>query len=249
MIEPIAPSIFNGIAVTAGFTTRRGGMSKPPFDTLNLGCGTPDDTASVAGNMNLFLRHCGVENVNAAFMEQVHGSRVDVVNGGGTSPAADGLVTAVPGVLLCVKTADCIPLLIADPDKPAVAAVHCGWRPIVGGIVEKAAAVMRERFGSRPDKLLAVMGPSAGPCCYEIGEDVAGRLDSGSIVHRDGRLFGDLRKEVLLRLVSAGVRRDSVEFAGQCTICHEDDYFSHRRDGKNSGRMAGYIMIVKDRTV
>jgi copper oxidase (laccase) domain-containing protein len=102
---------------------------------------------------------------------------------------------------------------------------------------------MHERFGSRPESLLAVMGPSAGPCCYEIGHDVAGRLDSGSVVVRGGRLFGDLRKEVLLRLVSAGVRRESVESAGECTVCHADDYYSHRRDGKNSGRMAGYIMI------
>ena len=106
--------------------------------------------------------------------------------------------------LECI-VADCIPLLLYDPLTAVIGAIHCGWRSLVEGIAEKAFDVMGDRFSTRPDTVIAAMGPSAGPCCYEVGEDVARLLHDGSVRHDNGRLFADLRAELRRRLVQAGV--------------------------------------------
>ena len=245
-LEPISivtPSLFPANKVLGGFTTRHGGVSKPPFDSLNLGYGTGDERTSVSENHERLYRFLGIGAENAAFMDQVHGNSVTVVGSGGTAPASDGLVTSAKGVLLCVRTADCIPLLLYDPVHSAAGAVHCGWRPLVSGIAGKAVALMNGLYGSVPADILAALGPSAGPCCYEIGNDVADLLDTDSTVERNGSIFGDLRAELTGRLAAAGLRPESIETSPDCTVCHEADYFSHRRDGERAGRMAGFILI------
>ena len=246
-LTPIVPALFPESAVACGFTTRRGGVSKPPYDSLNLGFNTPDELSAVRENHRILFRFLGVREANAAVMDQVHGSAVNVVTSGGISPATDGIVTSRPGIVLTIRIADCVPLLLYDPVRMAAAAVHCGWRPLAGGVIENVLETMTGVLGVVPGEVIAALGPSAGPCCYEIGGEVAGRLLPGSVVRRDGKIYADLRDEVRQRLVDSGLMLRSIETIPDCTICNESLYFSHRRDGVLSGRMMGYIMIREKR--
>ena len=242
-INPTVPDIFPSESLICGFTTRLGGISSPPFDSLNLGYATPDEQSAVCENHNILYRYLGVDASNAAFMEQVHGGFVCEVDSGGISPGADGIITSKPGILLGVKCADCIPLLLFDPVRMAAGAIHCGWRPIVAGIAVKALNLMAENHGSNPGDIIAVLGPSAGPCCYEVGTDVAGRLNHGSVINRNGKLYADLRAELKHRLLDYGLNARNIEIIPHCTICNKSLYFSYRRDGSLSGRTMGYIVM------
>jgi YfiH family protein len=242
-IQPRIPSIITGSSIICGFTTRFGGVSPKPFDSLNLGFNTPDDPANTAENISRFQTFLHVERSDIALMEQVHGVHVAVVDRGGRYPATDGLISGRTNVLLTVSVADCIPLLLYDPVQRVIGAIHCGWRPIVGSIAGRAVKIFTRTFGSKPADILAVMGPSAGSCCYEIGDDVSEILNPSSVIERGGGQYADLRAELCTRLTGAGVTRSNIEIFSDCTICGEDLYFSYRRDGMNSGRMMGYIMM------
>ncbi len=242
-IQPRRSSLITDTNIVCGFTTRYGGVSPKPFDSLNLGFNTPDNPANTAENYSRFQSFFQVDSSDIALMEQVHGTHITVVDRGGRYPASDGLISDRERVLLAVLVADCVPLLLYDPVQQMIGAMHCGWRPIVGGIVRRAVEVFTDRFGSNPADIMAVMGPSAGQCCYEIGCDVAERLEPSSVVERGGRQYADLRAELCARLTDTGVTRSNIEIFSDCTICGEDLYFSYRRDGVNSGRMIGYIMM------
>ena len=242
-IRPVIPAVFPAAKVIAGFTTRSGGVSRPPYDSLNLGFNTSDDQVSVSENWQRLTAFLGVDPSNVARMNQVHGVHVRNIDSGGVYPDTDGIITGTPGLLMCVMVADCTPLLLYDPGHHTAAALHCGWRPLTGGIVERAIHAMTGKFGADPEMLLAATGPSAGSCCYEIGQDVADRLHPETIIHRDGRLFGDLRAEIALRLTALSVNPANIDNNSDCSIHMNSLYFSHRRDGSSSGRSAGYIML------
>lgn len=244
-INPIIPDIFPQDTIFSGFTTRQGGVSLPPYDSLNLGFKTSDKQVAVEENHRIPYVFLGIKYQDSAFMEQVHGSTVKVVVSGGTYQGTDGMVTAGSGILLCVKCADCIPLLLFDTEHMAIGVVHCGWKPVVSGIAEKTIEIMTENFGSRPEKIKAAAGPSAGPCCYEVRNDVAERLMQESVIRRSGRMFADLRHELYKRLLGCGLSENNMETINQCTICSERLFYSYRRDRNKSGRMLGYIMMKK----
>lgn len=242
-IQSISPELFSGEEVICGFTTRAGGVSSTPFNSLNLGTGTSDEINDVLDNYRIFYNYIGIGEESAAYMKQVHGDNVAVAEHGGVYPSTDGLVTDCKGLLLGVKTADCLPLLLFDPVSRSIGAVHCGWRSLLSGIAEKTVRIMAGNFGAVPQNIKAAGGQHARSCCYEIGEDVKGQFNSKSIENRSGRLFADLECELRLRLKSEGIENDNISFYGGCTVCNSDLFFSHRRDGLNSGRMLGYIMI------
>jgi len=173
------------------FSTRRGGVSRSPSAGLNLGFTKGEPQARVRKNRDVFFRQLGAERFALAALRQVHSTVVYQVGGGtdgeleyllaGSSrtdqpgiaqPEGDALLTDQAGVLLSVRTADCLPLLLVDPKRQAVAAVHAGWRGALGRIIEKTVGEMRRVHGSSPSSLLAVLGPSIRACCYEVGEDV-----------------------------------------------------------------------------
>lgn len=242
-ITPQIPNIISEKNVVCGFTTRNGGVSHSPFNSLNLGFNTADKPANVKKNHSLIHSFLHIDSTRTALMEQVHGGNITIVSEGGLFPLADGLITSKPDIMLGVLVADCIPLLLFDIKRNVIGAIHCGWRPIVYGIAEKALNIFVEEFGSDLSEVVAAMGPSAGPCCYEIGGEVAGKLKSSSIIKRDGKLYADLRAELSGNLLKAGISRGNIEIFPCCTICNEKLYFSHRRDSINSGRMMGYIMM------
>jgi YfiH family protein len=141
-----------------------------------------------------------------------------------------------------VKTADCVPVLLAGTDARVIAAIHCGWRSIAGGIVEHALSYIDSECGVRPSNTIIALGPSIGRCCYEIGSDVAACLRPESVHEVDGRLYGDLKAEVVSRFLTSGVNETRIHIDSSCTSCDAARFFSYRRDGVRTGRMAGFIM-------
>jgi YfiH family protein len=168
------------------------------------------------------------------------------------SPHADMAMTDDPDVAIVVKVADCVPLLVADLRTGAVAAVHAGWRGTAAGIVKRAVASMSTEFGSRPEDLVVAIGPSIGPCCYQVGEQVleafrAQGASDGQIVQwfrpeDSGQHYRlDLAGANRAQLVAAGVLPANIDPCGLCTSCHPAVFHSYRRDGPSAGRLAGVI--------
>ena len=244
--HPLIPSLFPPEKIVAGFTTRQGGVSLPPFDSLNLGTRTADDPQSVCENYRILFTALGVRDEQTALMQQIHDTSIRVIDRGVVYPETDCLLTIEPCVLLGVRVADCVPVLFHDPRTGIVGAVHCGWRPITAGILERTLDIMRGEWHSAPVDILAALGPSAGPCCYEVGPEVAVKFAPSSVENRGGRFYADLRGEIRRRLRALGVHDSHIESLPGCTICNDALYFSHRRDGDRAGRMMGYIMMRRE---
>jgi hypothetical protein len=228
-----------------GFTTREGGGSAAPFDALNLGGFVGDDPARVAGNWARLERATGLR---FARVKQVHGARA--VRADGPTEAlepveeADAVLSLAAGVAACVSVADCVPVLLADPETGAVAAVHAGWRGTLARAAAEAVRALGAEAGAPAARLLASVGPSIGPCCYEVSTDLAARFaaELGPAVVRDGagpRL--DLWAANAAVLNAAGVSPDRVEVLGRCTSCERATFFSHRRDAGRTGRQVAFI--------
>jgi purine-nucleoside/S-methyl-5'-thioadenosine phosphorylase / adenosine deaminase len=218
-----------------GFSTRSGGISKPPFDTLNLGRLTEDDPSHVTENRRRLCTELGTNPELLSFGRQVHGAAVR--RAGGKGEPGDGLWTDTPGEPLLVFTADCLALAIARTNggAPAIAALHVGWRGLLADIVQNAVSILG---GGR---LAAAIGPGIGPCCYEVGAEVADpfRERFGAQVVTDGRL--DLWAAAERALASAGVA--DVHRTDLCTACNPELFFSHRRDEGRTGRQ-GLLALV-----
>ncbi len=220
------------------FTTRRGGFSSGAYESLNLGRLTDDDPAAVARNRESLRR---ARRIRFVYGRQVHGTRVLVVDAAteaGTMPEeADGQATARAGVAPMVLTADCLPIAIAGRD--AVAMVHAGWRGLAGGVI--AEGVRAVRALGTDGALAAAIGPGAGPCCYEVGDDVrAAFAGEGDGVHSGRNL--DLKAIARRQLEREGVER--IHDVGLCTICSDPSlFFSHRRENGVTGRQAGIAWL------
>jgi YfiH family protein len=223
------------------FSTRGGGVSQGPYRSLNLGILTDDEPSLVAENRRRLARAAKVEPSRVAMGWQVHGNELrewdgpDPQNayaepGGKQLPRVDGHLTSEHGLGLLVLVADCFPVALSDGRRAAM--LHCGWRPLAGGIVERAV----ERFEQPP---AAAVGPGIGGCCYEVGPEVLARFE-GIRGAADGRML-DLRVVIEAQLAAAGVTE--VEHLDCCTSCHPDLYFSHRRDDGLTGRQAGMVVL------
>lgn len=163
----------------------------------------------------------------------------------------DALMTNQLGVLLTIRTADCVPMLVHDPLRRVVAAIHAGWRGAVAGIVPKTLSLMRHRFGSEPASLQIGIGPSVGPCCYEVDEPVLDRLRAGFadwrlVVRETGRSRAmlDLRELVRRQAEAIGVESEHIRTVRVCTACHPDLFYSYRRDGVVRETMVSGIMLT-----
>jgi YfiH family protein len=223
-----------------GFTTRDGGGSEAPFDSLNLGDLVGDDPGAVAAN---WRRLEAATRLCFARVRQVHGARV-VLAEGASAPAeeADGVLSLRPGLAACVAVADCVPLLLATPGGGAVAALHAGWRGTAARVAVEGALALAAAAGVAPGRLRAVIGPSIGPCCYQVAEALAAQFaaDFGAeVVQRgEGGPRLDLWAANLAALRQAGV--GEVEVLGRCTACEPARFFSHRRDAGRTGRMVAF---------
>ena len=226
-----------------GFSTRPGGASRAPFDSLNLGTSVGDDAAAVETNWRRIGSETGLAFARA---KQVHGDRVIVVREAtGRTEEADAVVSLLPGVAACVSVADCVPVLIGDPRSGAVAAVHAGWRGTLVRTVARAVEALGREVGARASDLLVAIGPAIGPCCYEVSPDLA-QYFRDEIGGRVAEVRGhgarvDLWQANELVLRQAGVARERIEVLGRCTACDAEAFFSHRRDRGRTGRQVGFI--------
>lgn len=181
-------------------------------------------------------------------LQQVHGATVRQAPWDGTLPEGDAAVCAEADYVLGIETADCLPVLLVDPRRGAIGAAHAGWRGSVAGVV-RAALDALIALGSRPEDVVAALGPSIGACCYEVGDDVRGAFDAafghaaGAFFRpgRRGRAHLDVRAANVWQLVQAGVREDHVHHVAECTCCRPDLYHSYRRDGPGGGRMVSFV--------
>ena len=258
-----------------GFSTRRNGLSRvylaegetargcgAGVGELNLGFTAGDDAACVQENrLRLIGAVTGSRETELITVRQVH-SDVSVVafSGSKEDPAtADGILTDKDGLLLGILTADCIPVLVADPARRAVAAFHAGWRGTVQRVVESGIAKMRAEFGSQPEQLIAAIGPGIGACCYTVGEEV--RREFESRFEYAAELFsvpntndGDglvlrlnLTEANRRQLMAAGLSAGAIATVGGCTSCQPERFYSHRASGGCAGRMMAVIGIRPER--
>ena len=233
------PGWFDSPGLVHGFSTRRGGVSLPPYDSLNLGLNTDDRPESIEENVRRFCGAMGIRRERIAFTKQVHGDRVQAVHASGVVVDTDALITDTPGLILAVQVADCVPVFLFDPVRKAAGIAHAGWKGSVLGIAAKAILSMSESFGSRPENLQACIGPSIGPCCYEVGAEMVERFPPEYL---NGNKL-DLWRYNLDLLIRTGIQSANATVSGLCTRCQTDWFFSHRAGGGRTGRMTGMIGI------
>lgn len=246
------PLTDTSLSVPHGFFGRQGGVSKPPYDTLNAGLRSGDDKDAVAENRARIRQALGADFMVS--LKQVHSSEVVVATNEPVGDIeADGLVTEVPGLALGILTADCGPVLLADKKAGIVGACHAGWRGALSGIVESTVATMCER-GASPANISAVLGPCIGPESYEVGEDFKAEFLDVSPDYQEFFASGktdspyfDLPAFILSRLQACDVAQ--IAWTGQDTYKQKADYFSYRRNTHEGlsgyGRNLSAIMLPR----
>ena len=173
-----------------------------------------------------------------ASLNQIHSAASFVVDRPGLAGEGDALITRQHGVTISVRTADCYPILLADPVARAIAAIHAGWRGTEARIVQRVVERMSAEFGTRPENVTAAIGPGIGGCCYQVGDEVARKFGMSGA----GNL--DLAQENLKQLEAAGVLRRWISVMNSCTSCRPQQFHSWRRDGEQAGRMISFIQIA-----
>lgn len=229
-VRAVAPALF------VRCTTRRGGVSPPPYHSLNLGAGTGDREGNVRENRRRLLHRLGLPARRVARGEQVHGTHIATVRRGGVYRRTDGLITATRGIALAISTADCYPVILYAPSERVLAALHVGRGGARHGIIPAAlAAMQRERTIDLPHTI-AIVGPGICKRCYTLDGETVARFPGRYVrtTRRAHRL--DLAAVIADQLLAGGVRRRNIFRTGLCTSCNPDLFYSHRRDGGVTGR-------------
>jgi len=234
------------------FFGRQGGVSEPPWNSLNFSLASGDDPRAVRTNLERAAAHLGVAAERIYFLCQVHGSDHRVVDGG-QPPAevqrweGDIALSRTPELACGVRTADCAAVLLADRRSGAVAAIHSGWRSTVQSVVSAGLAALGELSGG-PLEPVAAIGPHIEACCFEVGEDVAARLAAASpageavVDRRPAKPHVDLRRIIAAQLEQSGVPAEAIDHVRGCTVCQPERFHSYRRDGQRGGRMLAAIV-------
>lgn len=233
-----------------GFMGRRGGKSVGLYAGLNVSYRVGDDPKVVSQNVCDMKLAVGIHDGRVVTMKQAHGDNIVEVKDKNLKEAgeADGMITGEPDVYLGVLTADCVPILFLAPKQRLVAAVHAGWRGTLSGIAAKTVRLFENQHGVAPVDVEVALGPSIGPCCYEVKEDVAGplmkkwgKLTTPSILVKEGKTFINLSRLNRDILRAAGVPGNQLFQIGPCTSCAPEDFFSYRRERSETGRQISFI--------
>jgi YfiH family protein len=242
-------------------STRVGGHSSPPYDTLNLSFNVGDAPENVRGNRERLVAAMGIPLNSVTTAKQIHDDRIKVVSkalrGKGSVnydeaiDDTDAMVTNVPNTCLMVLLADCVPLLLYDPSKEVIGVVHAGWKGTLRRIAQATIRTLQRHFGSSTQNILVGIGPSVGPCCYQVGKEVVSQVEQAFGTTRDivrnrsanGKGYLDLWEANLRQILDAGVPEKNIEIAGTCTCDHPDVFFSYRHERGNTGRFGAGIFI------
>ena len=238
----------------AGFTCRNGGVSRPPFHSLNFGYHTEDLPANVEGNRSTFSRLFDYEPHQLLTVNQVHGESVLVIDSENydfthfQTIEADAIVTNQANLLLGIMVADCYPVLLFDAEHQVVAAIHIGWKGAANGLIEKTIASMTRFFDTKPENIYAAIGAGIGAHAYEVDRPVRDEFKKTSDIWDDittevslGKWMLDLKKCCQMQLQQAGVTIGHAEAVKECTCCNQEIFFSYRRDEGKTGRQLGFI--------
>lgn len=254
------PHLDSSNLVTHGFTTRVGGVSTGFYQSLNTSFNVGDDELNVRANREYACRALGIDPLRLVAGRQVHGAGIRVVEEGDTGkgalsyedslPDTDALITGLRGVPLSSYYADCVPIFLLDPVRKVAALAHAGWKGTVLKIGLKVVERMAQSFGTDPLDCLAGIGPSIGPCCYEVDEPVMSRFqevfnDCRQVAETvaEGKWNLNLWEANRLTLLEAGLKPVNIVTARLCSSCHSDLFFSHRAQKGRTGRMASLIML------
>ncbi len=244
-------------------STREGGISRGNFSTLNIGFHVGDDNFRVLKNRRILADALGVDLSRFTFANQCHSSNVAIVNdacrGKGSMeletalPHTDGMITNVKNICLGVQVADCVPILLYDPVRQVIAALHAGWKGTLRKIVTETVVKMVQHYDSKAENMLAALGPSNGPCCYEVGDDVVreARTALGNLkdiikpAATPGKHIFDQWTANIRQLKDAGVKEENIENSGVCCQCNNTLFYSSRADQGHTGRFMAGIMLKK----
>lgn len=256
-IHYLEPTAMKSCKVSVqGFTTRHEGVSRAPYNSLNLGMNTFDLPHNVQGNRSLLARTFGTKVERLVMVNQCHGTDILVIDEPNPDYAhfqklqCDGIVTNQPGIMIAVGVADCLPLLLLDPVKGVVAALHAGWKGTAGNIAAKGVETLVKIFGSDSANIQAALGPAIRACCYEVDEPVMKAFSESGLdwnicatLSDNSKWKLDLAAANREQLLAAGVADKNIEMTPQCVCCEPDWFFSYRRDEGETGRQAGFIML------
>jgi YfiH family protein len=234
--------------IVHGFMTRGGGVSQGPYESLNLAEWVGDDAEAVRRNWDTW--RSSYPGTRVAYLQQVHGNHVHTLDGNhdGTRAIGDGIVTAAPGLVVGVFTADCVPVLLVDTECRIVGALHAGWRGTLANIADAGVRAM-SALGGSPDRIRADLGPSIGICCFEVDAELAHRFIQqipGALTcsrpGRAGKKYLNLRGIIRQQLRAAGISSESISDVGPCTRCANDQFFSRRAaTGAATGLQMSFI--------
>lgn len=255
------PSFEKSGMVKHGFSSRLGGVSTGEYFSLNLGFKRNDSPEKVKENFIRFCKALDIQPEQTVFSDQIHKNKVVAVNekhkGMGFArqseiQGTDGLVTDCPGVALVTYYADCVPLFFLDPVHKAIGLSHSGWRGTVAKTGQKTFKAMQNHYGTKPEDCLVGIGPSIGPCCFEVDSPVANEfIDTwpeygDRIVRSSGKakFTVDLWEANRIQLEELGVPNNNIITAALCTSCNTDIFFSHRKEKGRTGSMAAVLMLV-----
>jgi YfiH family protein len=228
------------------FSTKTGGVSSGEHKSLNLGIYTNDSEDNILANTNKIFKACGMDRNRMVYLNQIHSDKffhVTEENYMDTrGEQGDALITSVKGIAIGVFTADCVPVILVDSKNKTAAVIHAGWKGTYQNIVRKVLRYMIDEIGADTVDIEAVIGPSIGPCCFEVGAEVAEKFN---FVHiKDGKHYVDLWKENAKQIMECGVPMEKITLSNLCTMCREDLFFSYRRDSGKTGRLGTFIEIV-----
>ena len=241
--------------LTHAFCTRQGGISKEDYKSLNMSFREGDEEFRVLQNWSKLADAFAIPLEQFLVLNQVHGDDIFVIKPHGSYFSSrdklnyDAIVTNRPGLAICIKTADCVPVFIADRVKKVIAVVHAGWRGSALGISAKVIRLMQNQHGSLPQDILAAIGPSIGLCCYEV-DSVAAEAFKTQKDHEyflfpkaKNKWMLDLPEANRRQLLNCGIQEKNIELSGWCTMCNQDIFFSHRGAGGVTGRQINFMMI------
>ena len=243
--------------VTHAFCTRRGGISEGNFASLNFSIKEGDSPENVRTNWRTLAHAFNIDVARFFWVHQVHGKEILIIDRplseltAPEPPQFDAIITNQPGIAICVKTADCVPVFFVDKVKRIIAVAHAGWRGTSLSIAAKVVKTLVTGFACRADDIIAAIGPAIGRCCYEVDEPVFNAMKGHngwetffSPGPEEGKWMLDLALANKIQIIGEGIPDRNVYTAGCCTSCNKDTFYSHRGEGGDTGRQLNFIMLT-----
>ncbi len=237
------------------FTARHGGISPAPFNSLNFSAAREKNKGNIIRNYETVAEVFGLDTDNFYIINYAHGFNIFSVDNcenekgiyNKNMPVCDGLSSNTRGKTIITLHSDCLPLFFLDTKNRAIALCHAGWKGVYSHITLKAVDFMQEKYGTRPKDILAAIGPSIGPCCFEVRKDVYGCFKNEfgcfAVSEKDGKMFVDLWKACASDMMAAGIPAKQVNISFICNACDKSTFFSHRRDKGRTGAMMAFMQL------